>query len=269
MEKNSFKFYGSLAASYEQYLGPVLFEPSAIELVSRIKSPGTISAVLEIACGTGRVSRHLRERFKPHVKLIATDLSADMLGIAKSTLNDPSIEFRVEDAQNLSFADNSFDLVIFQYGLMFLPDKLKGLSEALRVLKPGGRLIATTWDKTETMPLLKLLFNDIILPNFPPEEAKRLLTPFSLHDPEMLAGMMKEAGFKHIAVDNVRMQSGAATPEDIASAFFRKHAIGQEVLAADPGKFEAMSQKIQKSVSLKFGSEVVSKLSAFFITGEK
>jgi ubiquinone/menaquinone biosynthesis C-methylase UbiE len=269
MEKDAFKFSGSLAANSEQYLGAVMFEPSAIELVSRIKSPETINSILEIACGTGRVTRQLRERFNPPVKLVATDISADMLSVAQSTLNDPSIEFGIADAQALSFADNSFDLVVFQYGLMFLPDKKKGLSEALRVLKPGGRFIATTWDKTENTPLLNLLFNQIILPNFQPEDNKRLLTPFSLHDPVILTEWMQETGFKHTEVNKVTFKSGAVSPEHVANGYFRKHAIGQEVLAADPGKFEAMAQKIQKSVSLQFGSEVVSDFSAVFMTGEK
>lgn len=269
MEKDAFKFSGSAAANYDQYLGPVLFEPYATELVSRIKSPEKAVSVLEIACGTGRVTQHLRRLFQFPAKLTASDLSADMLAVAQSKQDDDAIELRVEDAQNLSFPDNSFDLVVMQFGLMFLPDKKKGLSEIFRVLKPGGRFIITTWERSENVPLINLVFRENILPNFKPEDTGRLLVPFSLHDPTVLIGWAQETGFTDVNVDKVRLPSGAASPEHVVNAFFRKHSLGQELLAADAGQYEYVAQKMQKAIKAKFGDIVVAQLTAFFLTGEK
>ena len=92
MEKQAFRFSGEDARNYEQYLGPLLFEPYAVEVASRV--PTTPQSVLEIACGTGRVTRHLRKRLPLSAMLIATDFSPDMLEVAREKLNDPSIDFR-------------------------------------------------------------------------------------------------------------------------------------------------------------------------------
>jgi len=268
-ENNAFKFSGQAAANYDRYLGPILFEPYAIELVSRLSANGTVS-ILEIACGTGRVTRHLRKKFGPPVKLVASDLSADMLEVAKNKFNDPAIEFRIEDAQNLSFPDNSFDLVICQFGIMFLPDKQKGLREALRVLKPGGKFIFSTWDGTENVPLLKLIFNDTILPLFDSEDAARLTVPFAFHNPDMLKNWMNNAGFKDVTASRFILSSGCKLPEDIVTAYVHKHSLGQEILAKHPGNYESICQKLEQDVAEKFGNEDLNfELAAFFVSGEK
>jgi len=268
-EKDAFKFSGQAAANYDRYLGPILFEPSAIELVSRLSADG-ITSVLEIACGTGRVTRHLREKFGPSVELVASDLSGDMLEVAKSTLNDPSIEFRVADAQSLPFPDSSFDLVVFQFGIMFLPDKLKGLRETFRVLKPGGRLVFSTWDKTENTLLLKLIFNETILPLFDSEDAARLTVPFSFHNPDVLKNWMDEAGFKDVTASRVILPSGCKLPDDIVTAYVHKHSLGQEILAKHPDNYESICQKLERDAAEQFGNEDLNfDLAAFFVSGEK
>jgi len=174
--KEAFKFTGADAEYYDQYLGPILFEPYGKYLASLIDVADN-SSVLEIACGTGRVTRHLRRALPGSVRVVATDLSSDMMDVAKRGIDNTGIEFRTEDAQNLSFADNTFDLVICQFGMMFLPDKAKGFSEVYRVLKPGGKFLSFTWDDTLNIPLYKLLVNDLILPHFADEDTTRFSPP--------------------------------------------------------------------------------------------
>jgi ubiquinone/menaquinone biosynthesis C-methylase UbiE len=265
----AFKFSGEGAKNYDQYLGPILFEPYAIDLVSKI-DPSGINSILEIACGTGRVTRHLRNRFKAPVKLVASDINADMLHVAKTQIKDSSIEFKVEDAQNLSFPDNSFDLVVCQFGLMFLPDKKKGLSEAMRVLKPGGKYIFSTWDTTSNVPLLKLIFNDTILPYFKDEDTTRFLVPFSLFDPGLLENWMEEAGFRNIKIEHVVLPSKAPAAKEIVNAFFIKHSLGSEVAAKDPADFDKVAKKMQEEIIKQFGATDLNfELAAFVATGEK
>src|ERR1043165_3264072 len=144
MEKTA-AFAGSIPANYERYLGPFLFEPYALDLVSRLQDK-KYNDILEIACGTGRVTKHLASSVK-HDTLTATDLNQDMIDIAKTRVPNKNIKWQQADALELPFKDNSFDLVVIQFGVMFFPDKSKGLSEAYRVLKPGGKLIYNTWNK--------------------------------------------------------------------------------------------------------------------------
>ena len=91
-------FSGAIAEKYERYQGPIYFEPYAIDLVGRIDS-SNMKEVLEIACGTGRVTNHLRQALPPSVKFIATDFNADMLEFAKSKLKNEKIDWQTADAQ--------------------------------------------------------------------------------------------------------------------------------------------------------------------------
>jgi ubiquinone/menaquinone biosynthesis C-methylase UbiE len=267
--KEAFKFTGQDAENYDHYLGPILFEPYGRYLASKIGTEN-IKSVLEIACGTGRVTRHIREALPPHIKLYATDISNDMLNVARRELDNDGIDFSVEDAQDLSFADNSFDLVICQFGMMFLPDKKKGLTEILRVLKPGGKLMCFTWDDTLNMPLFKLLVNDLILPHFDDEDTTRFFVPFSLHDPVVLEDMMKNGGFKNTEISRVVLKSGSSSPKNIVTGLFAKHPLGKEIMLKEPSAFEPIAQKFEEEITTRFGVvDTEFDLSAFLTSGEK
>jgi ubiquinone/menaquinone biosynthesis C-methylase UbiE len=181
-KKEAYTFTSADAENYDRYLGPVIFEPYGEYLANRINTAG-LSRVLELASGTGRVTRHLRKALPAGVELWATDLNNDMLDIAKRELGEDGINYQAEDIQNLSFADNTFDLVICQFGMMFLPDKRQGFNEIFRVLKPGGKLMCFTWDSTLNNPLFALLINELMLPLFEDEDTTRFFVPFSLHNP--------------------------------------------------------------------------------------
>src|SRR6187549_1835946 len=141
-----FNFSGSIPKHYDQFSGPMFFEPYAIEVSARI-DPSTVNVAVELASGTGRVTRHLRDVLPSTTKLIASDISADMLSVAKEKLSTLDINWEIIDAQDLPFENNSIDLVVCCFGYMFVPDKLKAFAEAYRVLRPDGMLIFTTWDQ--------------------------------------------------------------------------------------------------------------------------
>ncbi len=267
--KEAFKFTGQDAENYDRYLGPILFEPYGRYLASKIDTEN-IKSVLEIACGTGRVTRHIREALPRHIKLYATDISNDMLNVARRELDNDGIDFNMEDAQNLSFADNSFDLVICQFGMMFLPDQKKGLTEILRVLKPGGKLMCFTWGDTLNMPLFKLLVNDLVLPHFDDEDTTRFFVPFSLHDPAALEDMITSAGFKNTEVSRVELRSGRSSPKNIVTGLFTKHRLGKEIMLKNPSVFEPIVQKFEEEITTRFGAiNTEFDLVAFLTSGEK
>ncbi|HEY9001858.1 MAG TPA: methyltransferase domain-containing protein [Mucilaginibacter sp.] len=268
-KKEAYKFTSEDAENYDRYIGPILFEPYGQYMASRI-SASDVSSVLEVACGSGRLTRHLRKVLPSHVRLFATDISPDMLHIAQRELNNNGIIFQTEDVQKLSFTDNTFDLVICQFGMMFLPDKQKGFDEIYRVLKPGGKLMIFTWDDTLNMPLFKLLIDDLILPYFSGEDTTRFKVPFSLHDDKTLNKWLKNSGFKEAESTKISLPSGTSTSELIVTGLFSKHPLGKEIMTKDPDAFEPVALKFAEGITEEFGAENTSfPLSALLTTGVK
>ncbi|MGI8597805.1 MAG: class I SAM-dependent methyltransferase [Chitinophagaceae bacterium] len=150
-----FNFSGSVPQNYDTYLGPILFEPYAKDLVKRIKEKEA-HKVLELACGTGRVTHHLLNTLPAHVQVIATDLNADMMSVAKSRIIDERVIWQEVDAQDLPYNEKEFDLIVCQFGVMFFEEKLRAFKEANRVLKEGGDFLFNTWDKVENNMLSNL-----------------------------------------------------------------------------------------------------------------
>ncbi|HXA72004.1 MAG TPA: class I SAM-dependent methyltransferase, partial [Stellaceae bacterium] len=137
-------FAGSIPALYDRHLGPMLFEPYALDMAERVARLAP-KRVLEIAAGTGIVTRALSQKL-PTVPIVATDLNQPMLDHAAARLSSERITWRQADAQALPFDDASFDVLVCQFGVMFFPDKAKAFSEARRVLAPGGRFLFNVWD---------------------------------------------------------------------------------------------------------------------------
>jgi SAM-dependent methyltransferase len=178
------------AEIYEEFFVPALFEewPRHVAEAAELR-PG--QRVLDVACGTGVLARHAAERVGPAGRVVGLDLNEGMLEVGRRRA--PAIEWRQGPAEALPFADESFDAVVSQFGLMFFTDRVRALREMLRVLKPGGRLALAVWDRLENAPgfaalvvLLRRLFGE--------EMARTLHAPFCLGDPEVLKMLFVEAG---------------------------------------------------------------------------
>ena len=114
-------FQGAIPENYDRYLGPAFFEPFAKDIVARLKST-PLKNVLEIACGTGIVTRALRDALSPPVRIVATDLNIAMLEWAQKKFRaDENIEWREADATALPLSDEMFDAVVCQFGFTFVP----------------------------------------------------------------------------------------------------------------------------------------------------
>lgn len=269
MSEQAFKFSGEAARNYDEYLGPFLFEPSARIMASYL--PDNFDGkVLEMAAGTGRLTRHLSKRMGTQGVLVASDISPDMLEVAKQKLPSEKIVFEVADAQALPFDDNYFDLIFFQYGIMFLPEKAKGMTEAFRVLKPGGKLLMSTWDATHRVPFFNLLYDETLLPFFKVADKSKYLVPFHMHDPDKLEQLFSAAGFKNIRIENRHFQGSSPAPSELVKGFLLKHSMAKEVMEQDPDALMPLAEKFQSGIIERFGAELVScELSAFFCQGEK
>jgi ubiquinone/menaquinone biosynthesis C-methylase UbiE len=270
MSSEVFKFTGARSSHYDNLLGPFLFEPYGKEMANRVPIKN-VESILELASGTGRVTRHLRERLPSTVRLVATDLSPDMLDIAKGKFSDAkAVEFIVADMQKLPFGANNFDVVVCQYGIMFPPDKQKVFDEVFRVLKPGGQFLFSTWERTERVEIFKLIYNELVIPFFAGEDPARFVVPFSLHDPAQLNAFLTKSNFSQPKVERVVLNGVAPSAHDLVQGFFVTHALGQEVADRDPLAFEQISRKMEETIIKKFKDKpVVCELASYFGSGTK
>jgi len=265
MEKTS-AFAGTIPANYEKYLGPFLFEPYALDLVSRLQDK-KYNDILEIACGTGRVTKHLTSSVK-YDTLTATDLNPDMISVAKEKANDSSIKWMQADAQELPFDDNSFDLVVIQFGVMFFPDKPKGLSEAYRVLRPGGKLIFNTWDKTENVPGIYEGRN-VIESYFEGNPPKFYSIPFSMHDEKELKELPINAGFKDVKVSLVKKEGYSPSTSDLATGIVEGNPIYLAITEKDPSLVDKIKDHVSEVLKEKYGDSIRVPLQAWIVEAIK
>jgi ubiquinone/menaquinone biosynthesis C-methylase UbiE len=150
MSDRAADFTGSIPAFYDHGLGPVFFTDFADDIARRVAATAPLR-VLEIAAGTGIVTRRLRDILPVEAHLTATDLNPPMLEVARGKFRpDETIEFQPADATALPFPEASFDALVCQFGVMFFPDKDKGFREAHRVLVSKGRCVFSVWVPTAT-----------------------------------------------------------------------------------------------------------------------
>ena len=197
-------FTGSIPENYDTYLGPLLFEFSASDMAHRVaKALGRPAKVLEVACGTGISTRHLANTLPEGTQILATDLNQAMLDhAAKVNGNLPNVTYTQADALDLSFDDASFDAVVCQFGIMFFPDKAKGMSEMTRVLKPGGILALNVWDSFEKNLAVKIV-DGVIKRFFEVDPPRFLEVPFGLHDVEEGRKLFAQAGYQKVDINHV------------------------------------------------------------------
>jgi SAM-dependent methyltransferase len=175
-------------------LVPLIFEPYAADLVQRIASR-PLARVLEIAAGTGVVTRALASMLPEHVSVVATDLNQPMLDQACALGTTRPVEWRQADALELPFRDGMFDAVACQFGVMFFPEKARAYSEARRVLRRGGVFIFNVWDRIEENQFADTVTTalEAIFPEDPPRFLAR--TPHGYFDPETIKRDLTRGGF--------------------------------------------------------------------------
>ncbi|HUP98728.1 MAG TPA: methyltransferase domain-containing protein [Usitatibacter sp.] len=212
-------FGGSIPEYYDRCLGKAYFGPPAAELARRMP-PKPDGDVLEIACGTGLVTRRLRARLDPSVRLMATDLSPAMLAYARSNVGDEGIDWREADASRLPFGDRQFGAVACALGFMFVPDKAVALAEARRVLKPGGLLLFSVWDRIEDNP--SGLVGAQALEGLAPGDPELVFrTQYELADPKLLQRLVDGAGFRDVRIEQVSMEVSGVDARTIATGQVR------------------------------------------------
>jgi len=220
MAAGNTSFMGAMPGYYDRCIGPAYFEPFAAELAQRLPADSTRD-VLEIACGTGLVTRRLRERMHPRAKLVATDLSAPMLDYARTKLAGVAgIEWREANAMKLPFDDGAFGAVACGFGIMFVPDKPAALREAGRVLADGGELHFTVWDGLEANPHAAAS-SEVVEGMRPGDPELRFRIPFEMNDPALLRNLLDGAGFIDVRLEAKRLPVASDSARTLAEGAIR------------------------------------------------
>lgn len=244
------RFVGSIPELYERHLGPVLFDPYARDLAQRL--PTSARRVLEIAAGTGRVTRQLLAQLPADGELVATDLNEPMIEEGMKRLGiDPRLSWQTADALALPFDGPGFDAVVCQFGLMFVPDKLHAVREMLRVLEPGGTLLLNTWDALDKNGATRVL-QDLAFKAFPADPPLFMKTPFSMHDTGELRRLATEAGFRDVRVETVAKIGEAESAAHLATGLVRGNPLWNQLVerSVDAPAFEAA---VAAALAAEFG----------------
>lgn len=263
-------FAGSIPRFYETYLVPLLFEPYAADLANRLASR-SLSRVLEMAAGTGVVTRALATVLPERVSIVATDLNQPMLDQASALGTPRPVEWRQADAMRLPFQDGTFDAVVCQFGVMFFPDKAKAFSEAHRVLRPGGVLIFNVWDRLEENE-----FADTVtaaLASLFPEDPPRFLarTPHGYHEHASIEQDLVRGGFMAPpGIVTLAARSRAKSPRDPAIAYCQGTPLRNEIEARGGSRLEEATDIAAEAIGRRFGrGDVDGKMQAHVVTIER
>ncbi|HEX6320336.1 MAG TPA: methyltransferase domain-containing protein [Burkholderiales bacterium] len=212
-------FAGSVPEYYDSIMGPAQFEPFGADLVRRL--PATLRGdVLEIACGTGLVTRLLRERLDGSTGLVATDISKAMLDYGRAKVPG-AIEWAEADACKLPYPDERFAAVVCAFGIMFVPDKPRALEEARRVLRQGGMLLFNVWDGLENNVHGRVAAR-VMEARFPDDPAMKLgAMPYLHNDRVTLREMLRSSRFHARKMEEVRIACSAPSARLFATGQLR------------------------------------------------
>lgn len=259
------KFAGSIPALYERELGPIMFAPYALDTAARLSDLRS-GSLLEIAAGTGAVTRELARTLPSEVRIIATDLNQAMLDIAAGRPISRSVTWKQADASKLPFEDAAFDAVVCQFGVMFLPDKVASHREVRRVLIPGGRYLFAVWDRLEANPISLLAGQAVarIFSDDPPNFLERM--PFGYHDRKVIREAVERAGFSAVDVEVVE-KSVSATSAGSAIGLCQGTPLRAEIEARAPERLQEVTDAVRVALEAHYGGATFEhRMSAVVVT---
>ena len=254
MNEQSSRFVGSIPENYDRGLGPHIFHDYADDLARRVAAlaPDT---VLELAAGTGIVTRRLRDALASGCELISSDLNPPMLEIARSKFTpDESVRFETIDAMHLEVDDASFDVVVCQFGVMFFPDKLRSYREVHRVLKPGGAYVLNVWDSWDANPFARIA-HETVEEFFPDDPPGFYRVPFGYHDAAAIEAELREAGFSRVEMEHLPVTSRIPSANAFARGLVFGNPLLEEILTRG-GDPEAVVAALTRAIARDLGAEM-------------
>lgn len=251
MQQGDSAFTGSVPELYDEHLGPLLFDPYAEEIASRVRGRGARN-ILETAAGTGRVTRALAEA-APGALIVATDLNPAMIDLGATLVASPNVRWQQADMLALPFAPATFDVVVCQFGVMFVPDQTAAFREALRVLAPGGQYVFNVWDGIGANEVAHVV-SQCVATALGGVQTFLERAPYGYGDPEAIEQRLRDAGFSRIEIDAVEHRSRSASAQGPALGFVQGSPMAAQIEAHAPGTLAEVTARAEQSLIERFGS---------------
>lgn len=250
-------FSDAISDVYERHLVPLIFEPYAVAMAERLAA-APAARVLELAAGTGVLTRALASQLPSTVSITATDLNASMLDQAARVGTSRPVEWRQADAMQLPFDDGAFDVVVCQFGVMFFPDKPRAFAEARRVLARGGILAFSVWDRIEENEFADVVTGALAseLPHDPPRFLSR--TPHGYFDRAAIARDLARGGFSSAPTfTTIAARSQADSPAAPAVAYCKGTPLRNEIEERAPERLDELTAIAAEALRRRFGAGTV------------
>ena len=238
-----------------------MFAPYARLLAERAAAWAP-ARVLEIAAGSGISTRALVEAL-PDARITATDLNASMVAWARQHVPEPT--WSVADAQDLTFAPGSFDLVVCEFGAMFFPDRPAAFRQVRGVLAPAGRALLSIWDDVSGSDLPAALVACLreVLPPGPPPFIERV--PYGYHDPDRITTDLRAGGFEDVEVERVVLHGAPTDPALLVEGICLGTPLRFEL--EQHGDLIALTGRLQDLMAARVGTDpVAGALAAYVVT---
>jgi ubiquinone/menaquinone biosynthesis C-methylase UbiE len=234
-------FGGTPAENYQRYFVPAIGGPVADDLIAIAGlQPG--QRVLDVACGTGVVIKLAAERVGATGAVAGLDVNPSMLAVARSlTPPDISIDWYEASAESMPLADESFDVVLCQMGLQFVPNKLAALREMRRVLNTRGRAFVTV---PGPKPPMFAIMTDALARHINPDVASFGDLVFSMHDVDELTELMRSAGFRDVDVQAKLKTLRVPAPADFLWQYILSTPLAEAAAQAGETKRDALEHDV-------------------------
>ena len=235
--------------------GPELYERFAVArhlrpIAERFMQQMPLRAgdrVLDVACGTGIVARLVAAHPLAPAQVTGLDLNEGMVAVARqiATTENQAIDWRQGNAMEMSFASASFDLVVCQQGLQFMPDKLQALREMRRVLVDGGRLALNVFGRASRF---HVALADVLARYSDPAVAQLSLTPFAFPDPAALTDLVRCAGFRDVVLDSASISRRVEPTQQWLLEYSSALPYGAAIAAIEPDQRAALLREVAASL---------------------
>lgn len=232
---------GSAPENYQRYFVPAIGAPVADDLV-KVAALRQNERVLDVACGTGVVARLASQSVGAAGVVAGLDVNPGMLAVARTTTPpETTIEWHEASAQTMPFPDESFDAVLCQMGLQFMPDKEAVLREMRRVLAPGGRLILNV---PGPIPPPFDILAETLARDIGPEAAGFVYQVFSLHGMAEVQSLLGGVGFRDVSVEAYNKSLRLPAPKEFLWQFVHSTPIAAAVAGAEEERLASLEQNV-------------------------
>lgn len=236
-------FAPSPPENYQRFFVPVIGRPLAEDLL-RKASLARGERVLDVGCGTGVATRLAAEKVGPDGRVVGLDNNPGMLAVAQSSSTGQSIEWRHGSADNMPFPDETFDVVLCQLSLQFMPDQPLALREMRRLLVPGGRLVLNVPGPAD--PLFSSLA-DAMEHHIAHDAARFVNAVFGLHDDAQIQRMLIDAGFRGVEAEAYTKELSLPRARNFLWQYIRSTPLAGAVAEASEQSREAMENEVLAS----------------------